>query len=101
MPHCSIQVCCDTNWNPASPVSNEASSQMLIAAVVTDASSAISFANSGRDRLVSSTQSAPTIGTKISAERIGKAPAAPPAANITESLESPRTSPGAAPRRHR
>ena len=101
IPHCSIHVCCDTNWKPSSPISNEASSQMLMAAVATELSKAINFANSGRDRLVSSTQNAPTIGTKISAERIGKAPAAPPAANITESLESPRTRSGAEPRRRR
>ena len=50
IPHCSIHVCWDTNWNPASLVSNEASNQILIAAVVTEASSPINFAYSGRDR---------------------------------------------------
>ena len=56
MPHCSIQVCFDTNWNPASPVSNEAISQIDIATVPTVDISAISLANSGRDFGVSGSQ---------------------------------------------
>ncbi len=44
IPHGSIHVCFDTNWNPASPVSNDASSQIVSAAVPTDDSSAIILA---------------------------------------------------------
>ena len=40
MPHGSIQVCFETNWKPSSPVSNEASSQIVSAAVPTDDSNA-------------------------------------------------------------
>ena len=72
MPHGSIQVWIDTNWNPASPVSNEASNQIVSAAVPTDDSSATILAKSGRDLGVSATSSAPMIGTTMMAVRIGK-----------------------------
>ena len=71
MPQSSIQTCFDTNWNPASPVSNWTSSQMLSAAVKIVDSSPTSLTISGRRRLATSTQNAPITGLKISAVRMG------------------------------
>ena len=103
MPQGSIQVCFDTNWKPASPVSNDAISQIDIAAVATAEINAISLGISGREDGVSATSAAPTIGTSTIAVRIGNAADAAPAsaANITGSPESPRTIRATTPRRCR
>ncbi len=101
MPHGSIHVCFDTNWKPDSPVSNDAINQIDIARVPTLARSATILDSSGRDFGRIATSSEPIAGTRISAVRIGNAIGPVSAANITGSLESPRTSRATAPRRCR
>jgi hypothetical protein len=82
MPQRSIHVCFDTYWNPDEPSgigpdSNDATSQMLIAAVVIIEMSAISLTRSGRRELEIATATAPATGTRISNVRIGNDEVAP------------------------
>ena len=72
MPQASIHVCLDTNWKPASPLSNWTSSHTLSAAVNTLASSPTSLTISGRRLLARATANEPATGTSTSAVRIGK-----------------------------
>ena len=72
IPHSSIHSWRDTNWKPASALSNPASSQMLRAPVSTLLTRPTSFTSSGRRRLTSATATAPATGTSTSAVRIGK-----------------------------
>ncbi len=62
MPQASIQVCCDSNWNPWASVSNAHSIQIVSAAVAIDASRATSLTSSGRRFETRTTQTAPIAG---------------------------------------
>ena len=71
IPQCSIHSCWDTNWKPASPESNAASSHRLSAAVTIAVSQATSLTRSARRLPVTITSNDPAIGTSTSAVRIG------------------------------
>ena len=93
MPHCSIHGCFDTNWNPASAVSNSTRAARRSAPRWRPTNtSATQLGELGRDFEVSSDRrSTPTIGSStISVDRSGNAEArvGPAAANIRG---SPRT----------
>ena len=71
MPHVSIHSCCDTNWKPASPLSNDPSSHSVIAPVTTAVISATSLIRSGWRFPTTVTSHAPATGRRTRAVRIG------------------------------
>ena len=67
IPNSEIQVRFTSNWNPASPVSNAASSQRVMAPVAVANSRATSRCSSTRPLGMSATTTAPRNGTTIAA----------------------------------
>jgi hypothetical protein len=71
MPHDEIHSCLETNWNPSSPVSNDANTHRPTAPVNTEVTKAINFVNSGRRDDENRVRMEPTSGIRTSNVRTG------------------------------